>query len=213
MTSPHRRAAVVGTGLIGGSIGLALRRLGLARHRQRPRPGPSRAGARPRGPRRGGRRPDAESSRSSPPGVGRRPAWRARRWRRRRDRHRCRQREGRRSSARVGRPPASSAATRWPAPSRRASTAPTPSCSQGATWVLTPTDDDRPRGVRPCARRRRRRSVPTWWPSPPIATTQLVAVVSHVPAPHRGHAHGSGRRRRPRSTRPCCGWPPAASGT
>ena len=40
------------------------------------------------------------------------------------------QREGRRSSRRWA-PPGSWAGTRWPAPSRRASTAPTPTCSGG----------------------------------------------------------------------------------
>ena len=38
-STPVRRAGLVGTGLIGGSVGLALRSRRLARHRDRPRPG------------------------------------------------------------------------------------------------------------------------------------------------------------------------------
>ena len=120
--SGPRRAQIVGTGLIGGSIGLGLRRLGW--HVTGDDLDVPQCGACPRARLPSTRRAPTPtpSSPSSPPRSQRDPR-RPRGAGPRRHRHRRRQREGaRRRGARAT--PASSAATRWPAPRRWASTAP-----------------------------------------------------------------------------------------
>ena len=77
--------------------------------------------------------------------------------------------------------PASSAATRWPAASSTASTAPTPTMFDGAVWVLTPGAAHRRRDVRRGRRRSSPSSAPRWSPCPPSATTRWSPSVSHVP--------------------------------
>ena len=105
---------------------------------------PGRGGPREGRPRRGRRRPRGR------PGLRRRPRLTAAGLvgasrlladpRRRPDARGDRRERGEGDGGRGGRTtPASSAATRWPGPSRPASRAPTPTCSSGATWVLTPT--------------------------------------------------------------------------
>ena len=81
----------------------------------------------------------------------------------------------------------------------------------GATWVLTPIGTTDPaayarvRGISPT-------SAPAWWTSPRAARLPGGGGLPR-PAPDRRHPHGPGRRARPRSTPPCCSWPPAASAT
>ena len=86
-------------------------------------------------------------------------------------RHRRRQREGARWSP-PWTTPASSAATRWPAPSRRASTGADADLFEGAVWVLTPVADTDADALRHRRRRRAARSAPRWWRCRPSATTR-----------------------------------------
>ena len=108
--------------------------------------------------------------------------------------------------------PASSAATRWRAPSRRASTAADADLFDGAAWVLTPTaatDDQAYATVRAAIVELGAEVVAL----DPDRHDALVAVVSHVPHLTAATLMRLADDTRRRSTGPCCGWPPAASGT
>ena len=181
---------MLGTGLIGGSIGLALSRTRHRRRRlrrvgravaararaRRDRIDCSVAGRRGRRCGRGGRRRTRR--------LHRRPRDRGVR-RRGHDRHRCRIGEGagrRRCRRRPSRPRAraSSAGTPWRVPSRTVSTAPTPTCSwarRGCSLLPRPPTPPRsPRCARSwvCSAPRRSR----WSPR---STTCSSRSVSHVP--------------------------------
>ena len=166
------RANIIGTGLIGGSIGLALRGPGLARHRHRRDDGSRGRGAVELGAARRGRpRSRRPRSRSSPSRCSRSPTRPATRSTVTSGvRHRRRQREGRRSLDAVddprfvgGHPMAGS--------EQDGIDGADADVFEGAVWVLTPTartDDNAFAAVRPPSRR----SVPTWSRSRPSVTTR-----------------------------------------
>ena len=195
-----RRAAVVGTGLIGGSIGLALRRRGwhVTGDDRDPRVA-ARAlelGALDAV----GTDPEAEITFLATPVRAVADAAKEALAAARGHRHRRRQREG--VDRRRGRPtPASSAATRWPAPSRRASTAPTPTSSPARCGCSRPrptTDDRALTALRDGDRRARRRRRVAGARPPRRARGGRLARA----APHRGVAHADGRRPRHRAPGP-----------
>ena len=108
--------------------------------------------------------------------------------------------------------PASSAATPWPAPSRRASTAPTPTSSRGRPGCSRPrvdTDAEAYTLVRSVVSSLGADVVAL----PPERHDELVAAGLPRPPPDRGHPDGPGRRRGRGARGRCCAWPPAASGT
>ena len=167
------RAAIVGTGLIGGSLGL--RSAGTRLDGDGDRLGPRACGSSPRdrGSRRGRRRPRRRDH------VHRDPSLRDRRLKREEHstvledtggRDRCRRGEGRRVGLRsITR--GSSGATRWRGRSRSVSTAPTPTSSSGRRGCsrrpLPPTQPHTRRSVRSSAR-----SEPRWSRSRPSSTTR-----------------------------------------
>ena len=213
MTSPSERrapAAVVGTGLIGGSIGLALRARGWWVTGRDTDPASADRAVALGALDAVGEDPDAEitfvatpvgavvAEVDARPGAGPAP-------RRRRDRRGRGQGAG--GAARLP-TPASSAATPWPAPSRWASTAPTPSSSSGPPGCSprppppTPTPSPacaavvtQPRG-RGGGAVARRSTTPSW----PWSRTcpHLTAATLMNLADRAGRA----------STAPCCAWPP-----
>ena len=182
-----RSLAVVGTGLIGASVGLAARRAGVETCR--------RLGSRPGAPRRGGRARRGRSrrrSRGSPRrrgarrrrGTGHRAAGAGARGARRERRRTARSPTSARRRAACARrrraSRGSSAGIRSAAPRRAGRSGRRPSCSTGATWFLTPvaaTDPDSYKvlhgfvsalGAVPVA-------------IDPEAHDRLVAVTSHLP--------------------------------
>ena len=197
--SPARRArraaaamriAVLGVGLIGGSIGLAARECARGRRgrRLRPQPRAARAGARARA------RSTSRPARSRRRSTARPSASAARRSARcRPDRRGARRRPARTASSptsarpsggivdAVGRPSASSAATRSPAPRRPASSTPAPTCSRAPTWYLTPS-----RALRRASCYERLHRLVAALGARPIAIDaethdRLLATVSHLP--------------------------------
>ena len=87
-----------------------------------------------------------------------------------------------------------------------------PDLFAGAVWVLTPTAATDDATYAAAAARSSPSSAPRWWPSPPSATTPWWPWCPTCPTspPPRSWAWPTSG---PRSTPPCCAWPPAASGT
>ena len=88
-----------------------------------------------------------------------------------------------------------------------------PNMFAGAVWVLTPTAAHAGRRPSPWWPAWSASWGPRWWPCPPEAHDALVAVVSHVPHLTAATLMTLAERAAPRTTPPCCAWPPAASGT